>query len=100
MFKKIFVITTLVISLLTHIGSPEFFGLFLWLISRPSFLIIDLLFPFIGNDIRINDISSKYYYILNNPFFETGITLLFWFIIGFLIDFLINKVKKEISLND
>lgn len=63
MFKSIFIITIVIISLLTDIGNPEFFGLFLWLISRPPFLIINLLFPFIINDIRINDISSKYYYI-------------------------------------
>lgn len=100
MFKKILLIPAIIISLLTHIGNPEFFGLFQWLISRPPFLIINLLFPYIENDIRTHDINSKYYYIVNNPFFITGITLLFWFIIGFLIDFLINKVKKEILLND
>lgn len=100
MFKKILLIPAIIISLLTHLGNREFFGLFQWLISRPSFLIINLLFPYIESDIRIHDINSKYYYIVNNPFFITGITLLFWFIIGFLLDFLINKVKKEMLLND
>ena len=93
MYKKIFAFASFI---LTAPGINEgIMGLFVSLISKPPFLIINFLFPFIIDDIRANDIFSKYYYIYNSPFLTIVLTVGFWFLIGFIIDLLRAKYKAK-----
>ena len=93
MYKRIFAIASFII---TALGMNEgIMGLFLSLISIPPFLIINFLFPFILDDIQVNDIFSKYYYIYNSPFLTIVVTVGFWFLIGCIIDLLRTKYKAK-----